>query len=115
MLFANVGLNQIISISTPVLMFIYPLAITLILLSLLEPLIGYHKPIYVWVTILTFIAALFDGLNATPAFISTSSWAHTLLVFAGNVIPFFTIGMGWVVPAIIGFIIGFIQSKLTKA
>src|SRR5699024_8333918 len=38
-LVANIGLDLIISYSTPVLMLLYPLAITLILLHLLEPVI----------------------------------------------------------------------------
>ena len=40
---ANFGLNNIIQLSIPVLMFLYPLAITLILLGLLYPLIGKDK------------------------------------------------------------------------
>ena len=36
---ANFGLNKIIQLSIPVLMFLYPLAITLIILSLLSPVI----------------------------------------------------------------------------
>ena len=45
---ANFGLNKIIQLSIPVLMFLYPLAISLILLSLLAPFINKQKDIYRW-------------------------------------------------------------------
>ncbi|MDR0920758.1 MAG: branched-chain amino acid transport system II carrier protein [Lactobacillales bacterium] len=112
-LFANVGLNQIIKISLPVLMFLYPLAITLIILTLVEPLIGYRKPVFVWVTGFTLIAALFDALNACPEVITTTGWATQLLALAKH-LPFFSLGMGWLVPAIFGFLIGFIFSNVQK-
>ncbi|MDI9489708.1 MAG: branched-chain amino acid transport system II carrier protein, partial [Bacillota bacterium] len=50
---ANFGLNKIIQLSIPVLMFLYPLAISLILLSLLAPFINKQKDIYRWTIILT--------------------------------------------------------------
>jgi branched-subunit amino acid permease len=60
---ANSGLNKIISLSIPVLMFLYPLAITLIILSLLAPIIKKQKHIYRWTTTLTMIAAFFDFIK----------------------------------------------------
>ena len=50
-IFANVGLTKIIMYSTPVLMFIYPLAITLILLALLSPLFKHSKIVYRFTTL----------------------------------------------------------------
>lgn len=63
---ANFGLNKIIQLSIPVLMFLYPLAIVLIILSLLTPVINKQKDIYRWTTMLTIIAASFDFFNALP-------------------------------------------------
>ena len=63
---ANFGLNKIIQLSIPVLMFLYPLAISLIILSLLAPIINKQRDIYRWTTILTIIAAFFDFCNAFP-------------------------------------------------
>src|SRR5690554_1350601 len=62
----NFGLNKIIQLSVPVLMFLYPLAITLILLSLLAPITNKQRDIYIWTTILTMLAAIFDFCNALP-------------------------------------------------
>lgn len=111
-IFANVGLTNIISISTPVLMFLYPLAITLILLALIEPLIGYHKPVYVLTTAFTLIASIADAVNSLPDSLKGTEIFSNLLDFCKNWLPFFDLGMAWVTPAIIGFIIGIVVSLI---
>ncbi|MDN6070861.1 MAG: branched-chain amino acid transport system II carrier protein [Lactococcus plantarum] len=113
-LFANIGLTKLITLSIPVLMFIYPLAITLILLSLVSPLFKHDKVVYQVTTIFTLIAAIFDGLNAILFSGNAPQFITVLINFAKTYIPFFTIGMGWVVPALIGFVIGFICSIIRK-
>lgn len=107
-IFANVGLTKIIMYSTPVLMFIYPLAITLILLTLVSPLFNHSTIVYKFTTFFTMFAAFFDGVNASPEFLAKTSFAQALISFAERYLPFFTIGMGWIVPAIIGFVVGLI-------
>lgn len=105
-LFANIGLTKIIEFSIPVLMFLYPLAITLILLAIFGPLFSHSSRVYQMTTYFTLIASVVDGLNASPAFISTSTVAKTIISFGENYLPLFSIGMGWVLPASIGFVIG---------
>lgn len=112
-LFANVGLTNIIQFSIPVLMFIYPLAMTLILLVIISPLFNHRKEVYRMTTYVTLFAALLDALNNTPDFIKSNSFISSILATAENYLPLFTIGMGWVIPAIIGFIIGLIWTKLS--
>ena len=107
-LFANVGLTNLIQISIPVLMFLYPLAITLIILALLSPLFHHSKRVYQVTTGLTLIAAIFDGLNAIPMGDHPSVLMTNLLDFAKHTLPFFSIGMGWIVPAAIGLVVGYI-------
>lgn len=109
-IFANVGLTNIIQISTPVLMFLYPLAITLILLALIEPVIGYRKPVYLMTTAFTLIASIADAVNSLPAGIKESPVFASFLKLCGNWLPFFDIGMAWVTPAVIGFILGLLFS-----
>ena len=46
---ANFGLENIIKLSVPVLMFLYPLAIALIILSLLTPFIDKNRYIYIYI------------------------------------------------------------------
>ncbi|WP_262336012.1 branched-chain amino acid transport system II carrier protein, partial [Lactiplantibacillus plantarum] len=64
---ANAGLNQIIAWSTPVLMFLYPLAMALIFLSILSPLFHKSSVVYVWVVVFTVVPAVFDMVAAFPA------------------------------------------------
>ncbi|SUL30883.1 branched-chain amino acid transport system carrier protein [Staphylococcus aureus] len=43
------------------------------------------------------IAALVDGLKASPEFISSTSFSQTLINFSQKYLPLSDIGMGWVV------------------
>lgn len=103
---ANVGLTSIISYSTPVLMFLYPLAIILVLLGVSGPLFKNNPIVYQTVTIFTIIPALIDGLQSSPAWIKNASITQKIIEFAKNTLPFFGIGMGWIVPAVFGLILG---------
>lgn len=111
---ANVGLTQIIAYSIPVLMFLYPLAIVLILLTLFSG--AYHDSTIVYqVTIyFTLVAAFIDGIKSSPAFISNTGVAKAIVAFGNQYLPFSALGMGWVLPAIMGFIIGFIIYKMRR-
>ena len=111
-IFANVGLTKIIMYSTPVLMFIHPLAITLILLTLASPLFNHSKIVYRFTTFFTMIAAFIDGVKASPEFFVKTSFARFIISLGEKYLPFFTIGMGWIIPALIGFIIGLIVFKV---
>lgn len=113
-LVATVGLTNIIQISLPVLMFIYPLAMTLILLVLVGPLFKQRPAVYRMTTYFTLIASILDGLNACPDGIKQTSFVKMLLDFATNYLPFFKLGMGWIVPALIGLVIGLIWSMVKK-
>ncbi|MBL7564547.1 branched-chain amino acid transport system II carrier protein [Staphylococcus saccharolyticus] len=107
-IFANIGLTKIIMYSTPVLMFIYPLAITLILLALLSPLFNHSKIVYRFTTFFTLIAALVDGVKASPEYFVHTKFAQMIISLGEKYLPFFTIGMGWIIPALTGLVIGFI-------
>ena len=113
-LFANIGLTKIIELSLPVLMFIYPLAMTLILLSIISPLFKHRKIVYQTTTAFTMFSAIFDALAASPAGIAELPFVESLLSFAGRYLPFFNIGMGWIVPAVVGFLIGLLYARTEK-
>lgn len=103
---ANVGLTSIISYSTPVLMFLYPLAIILVLLGVSGPLFKNNPIVYQTVTIFTIIPAIIDGLQSSPAWIQNANITQKIIEFAKNTLPFFGIGMGWIVPAVFGLVLG---------
>lgn len=102
---ANFGLDTIIAWSTPMLMFLYPLAITLIILSIASPLFNHDRRVYIWTTIFTIIPAILDAIAAAPAIISKSAFATTILKL-DNFLPGASLGMDWLLPAAIGLIIG---------
>ena len=113
-LIANLGLNSIIAYSIPVLMFLYPLAITLILLALCGNMFDNDKVVYVCVTTFTLVAALFDFIKALPAGIQSAINAEALLAVVSKYLPLFDLGMGWIVPAIAGLILGLVLRAVKK-
>lgn len=109
---ANFGLNNIIQYSVPILMFLYPLAIILIVLGLLHPVIKKQKDVYRWSTGLIFLAAIFDFFQALPETLQENAFVHEMLSFAQKYLPGFELGFGWVVPGCVGLVIGFIFWKV---
>lgn len=103
---ANFGLDQIIAWSTPMLMFLYPFAMVLILLSLASPLFHRDSVVYFFVVLFTVVPALLDMLAAFPAVVSQSAFAKTLAAFQQAYLPFASIGMDWILPAFVGLVIG---------
>lgn len=110
---ANIGLSRIIELSLPVLMFLYPLTITLILLCLFGRWFDYDRRIFVSVTVCTALAAALDFLNALPEGAKAFLHADGLLS-AAEILPFFSLGMGWVVPACVGLAFGLILRFIKK-
>lgn len=100
LLISNFGLSKIIEFSAPVLYFLYPLAIVLILLGLFGRFFGHARPVYQWTMGFTLAAAVLE-LCRVVQFQPVAS-------FAGRFLPFYTYGLGWVIPAILGFVIGII-------
>lgn len=102
-LFANVGLTQLITISLPVLMMIYPLAIVLMLMSFIDKLFGRKPIVYIFALIATAFVSIFDGLLVAKIDVKpvTSLLAH---------LPLYEQQIGWLVPAIVGALIGVVIS-----
>ena len=96
---ANFGVDKIISISAPVLTIIYPVSIVLILMSYFRKIFTKNE-IYkgaAYATLLTSLLTVVDSLGINIGFI------HKL--------PLASFGFNWVLPAIIGGVIGFIFSQ----
>jgi LIVCS family branched-chain amino acid:cation transporter len=113
-LIANVGLTKIISLSIPVLMFLYPLAISLIVLGLLSPLFHNRQIVFIITTVCTFMISIGDLLNALPSSFKDQKAIAVILDFYGNTVPFFTLGMGWVVPLLLGLSLSWVLSVVLK-
>jgi len=105
-LVANVGLTQLISLSLPVLLMIYPLAIVLMLLSFIDKAFGRRPIVYTLALIGTAAVSIFDGLagggiEVKPAL---SVLEH---------LPLHEQQIGWLVPAIVGALIGWLIVLMT--
>ena len=110
-LFANFGLNTIIGLSVPFLMFLYPIAITMIILWLTNYVLPLEDMAFRLTVYLSMIPAVFDFIKSTPEFISKSGFAIKMVDFAKAYIPFFTLGLGWVVPVALGLAISFVMFR----
>lgn len=113
-LIANLGLQKIISLSIPVLMYLYPLAIVLIFLSLSYPIIGKNRRIFTLTILFTGIFSIFDFLKALPKNISNTNSISKIVGFAKDYLPAFKLGFGWFVPAVVGFILALIIIFIKK-
>ncbi|TCS93860.1 branched-chain amino acid transport system II carrier protein [Hazenella coriacea] len=107
LVFANLGLTKILLISVPALTAIYPIAITLIILTLLNDLFGGNRSVYATTTLFVSIVSISDafiqsGINLGPI--------NTLV----KSLPLYTFGFGWLVPAAIGVLIGLLIKILNK-
>ncbi len=112
---ANFGLSTIVAWCVPVLMFIYPLAITLILLALTDKWFGGDKIVYISTTAFTLVAATLDFLGTLAGMLPQSTALAAVKDFCIRFLPLFDLGMGWIVPACIGAVIGLAVSFSKKS
>ena len=103
---SNVGLSAIIEYSIPVLMLIYPPAIALIALAFIGKHFQHDRAVYIAVMIGTWAAAIFDCMKTLPAAVQASLHLEPLIAFADRYLPLFEKNLGWLLPALIGFVIG---------
>ncbi|RKS87448.1 LIVCS family branched-chain amino acid:cation transporter [Orbus hercynius] len=118
-LFANVGLSALISFSVPVLSIIYPVTIVLIFLTFAHRLFDGNKLVYIGALYLTLLTSILFEIAAVVKSHSQLSDLHWLSatiecldnLFA-NYLPLYTEGIGWLIPAIVGGLLGYIGAKL---
>lgn len=104
---ANIGLSGLIKVSVPVLMMLYPLVIVLVALTFLNPLFKSRSEVYQGAMLLTFLVSLFDGLKAAGVEIT-----FVEKIFS-EILPFYGVGLGWLLPAIVGGLGGLIVAKFS--
>jgi len=100
---SNFGLSNIITYSIPVLMFLYPLAIVLMLLTFASPLFKHSRLVYVSATIVTFAISSVDGLKTLCSSLNMEyfNWMKPIIEFYESYLPFYNQGLGWLVPVLI--------------
>ncbi|ULJ68675.1 branched-chain amino acid transport system II carrier protein [Wielerella bovis] len=107
--FANVGLSEIIKLSIPALMLLYPLTIAIIALAFLHPLFAGKRIVYVCTIAATAVFAIFDGWKTF--FGTDSGVTKDINTFLNENLYLYDAGLGWILPAIVGFVIGVVLSK----
>lgn len=101
MLIANAGLDLILRVSVPVLSIIYPVAIALIALALLHGLVGRCPLVYPVTVLFTGVASILytmRDLGALPAALAALLGA----------LPLAAQGLGWLLPALVGMVVGLV-------
>lgn len=102
---ANFGLTAIIKLSIPVIYFLYPILIALVLLNVGRALVKNDSRVFKWCVGLTTVFALLDGIKAAGLMSATAD------SFLAAYIPMYTIGFGWLCPCLLGLVIGFAVKK----
>ncbi|AFM00197.1 branched-chain amino acid uptake carrier [Desulfitobacterium dehalogenans ATCC 51507] len=111
---ANMGLANILRVSVPLLEFVYPIIIVLIMLALLHNLYKGKRAVYVWtVGIIVFYVTL-DTLYD----LGTSLGINLGLIRkVMDFLPFYHLGLGWLIPAVLTLVLTmvFTAGKSAKA
>lgn len=107
-LVANFGLDQILSWSVPMLSFLYPITITYILLWLIQAFFPFVEGVFKSTLLFVLIPSLIDLVKALPAGLAKMDWSMRLVGVGKRIFPFSEVGLGWLVPALIGFVLGLI-------
>jgi len=100
-LFANVGLNELINISVPILIIIYPVTIVLIALIFAHKLFAGKKAVYIGALYVTLLISCIEVLQQ---FIPPIHTVHEIFT---AYLPFYTLGIGWILPALLCGLAGF--------
>ncbi|GAA3635628.1 branched-chain amino acid transport system II carrier protein [Lactobacillus hamsteri] len=104
---ANIGLDEIIAWSTPMLMFLYPLSMTLIVLSVFSPLFKKDGTVYFFMILFTVVPAFGDMIVAFPNVVSQSQFGLAVASLRDK-LPLANMGLSWLLPALVGLGIGLV-------
>lgn len=101
LLTANMGLTKILSISVPILNAIYPIAIMLIVLAMLDFIFKANKYVYGLTILFTGVVSVIDSLGQVGMKID-------FLTNMIAILPLYKEGLSWLAPAILGIVLGLI-------
>lgn len=109
---AIMGLKTVLAIAAPILGFLYPTAITLILLTLLEPVISkiVGKKLNYTFKFALFVSVIWAALMTFNSLKFGSSWIAPLIEWS----PGYAHDLGWVVPTATAAVIGFVMDAVKK-
>lgn len=103
----NFGLTKILEYSAPILLLLYPLAITLIILAFTNNWFKGYQSVYVGAIIGSGFVAVLDALKEFSIFTDPlNEWF--------GFIPLFEAGAGWIITGLLGAMIGYIVAVVQK-
>ncbi|AII15031.1 branched-chain amino acid transport system II carrier protein [Campylobacter iguaniorum] len=103
---ANIGLNEILKYSIPILTTFYPVSIVLIILSLIDHFIDSSKIVYRSCIYTTLVISLVHSLQESGLL----DYKFSVL----NFLPFYDAGLGWIIPTLIAFCISYLIFRAKK-
>lgn len=101
---SNFGVGKIISISVPILTVVYPVSLVLVVMSFFRKILT-RDEIYKGAAYATLLISLLTVIDSLGLGISIN-FVHKL--------PFASLGFNWVIPAIVGGLLGFVLSTQVK-
>jgi branched-chain amino acid:cation transporter, LIVCS family len=105
-IFATVGVTTIVNVAFPLLVTVYPVAIALIVLTLIGKPVAYRG---------VYIGAVAGALlTSIPEALTLIGIPIEFINLAIDKIPFATAGFAWIIPTTAGAIIGYFLSKSEK-
>lgn len=102
-IFATVGVTQIVKVAVPLLVMTYPVAICLIVLTLIGRFAA-HQAIYAGAVIGALATSLFDALSIAGLPVQAVNNLITHIPLASD-------GFPWLIPALVGAVLGAILAK----
>ncbi len=102
--FATVGVTTIVKVAFPLLVTVYPVVIVLIILTLAGKLVK-SRAVYVGAVVGALSTSLFDALTAAGVPINMINRAISMIPLAAS-------GFPWVLPALVGGIIGAVLGRI---
>lgn len=108
-LLAFQGLDTVLSVAVPFITFLYPPAITLIFITLLQPLAKKAVTFYWGYRLSLWVSVLWSALTV----IADLGWASALEPML-NLSPGQALSLGWVVPTAIAFVVGAVIDALVR-
>lgn len=98
---SNVGLDAILAFSVPLLGALYPMAIMLVLMGIFHRACDARPQLWPWAIGVTAVVSVAEALRDALA---PTLWLPI------DVLPFADLGLTWVVPALVGLLVGYLVS-----
>lgn len=104
------GLDAVLAVAVPFIVFLYPPAITLIALSIIQPLVANTIAFYWTYRLSLWTAVVWSALSV----FASQGWGTNLLEPLLSLSPGHALNLGWVVPTLIAVVIGIVLDATLK-